>query len=101
MCQLPSIRKWVRSVRSSASRMSMCLPRGTTSRTVAPVEVEGGQLRQPELAAAQGGAGQRGVHPLGGQPDGVSFGHATMIRCGSLRRRSAARDLVSVAASPG
>src|SRR3954468_23571495 len=37
MCQLPSIRKCVRRVRSSASRMSRCLPRGTTSRTVAPV----------------------------------------------------------------
>ena len=37
MCQLPSMRKWVRSVRSSASRISRCLPRGTTSRTPAPV----------------------------------------------------------------
>jgi hypothetical protein len=42
-------------------------------------QVEGGQLGQPELAAAQGRAGQGGMHPLRGQPDGVSLGHATSL----------------------
>ena len=37
-------------------------------------EVEGRQLRDPELAAQQRRAGQGGVHPLGRQPHGVSSG---------------------------
>ena len=79
MCQLPSIRKWVRSVRPSPSRISRCLPRGTTSVTVRAGQVEGGQLGEPELAPAQRRAGQRGVHPLRGQPDGVSLGHGSSL----------------------
>jgi hypothetical protein len=44
-------------------------------------QVEGGQLGEAELAAAQRRAGQRGVHPLRGQPDGVSLGHAPSVPC--------------------
>ena len=79
MCQLPSMRKWVRSVRSSASRISRCLPRGHDLADRGAGQVEGGQLGDAELAAAQRAAGQRGVHPLRGQPDGVSLGHASSV----------------------
>jgi phage shock protein A len=49
-------------------------------------QVEGRQLGDAELAAAQAAAGQRGVHPLRGQPHGVSLGHSTMIPVGGLSR---------------
>ena len=79
MCQLPSIRKCVRRVRPSASRMSRCLPRGDDLADRRAGQVDGGQLRDAELAPAQRRAGQRGAHPLGGQPDGVSLGHAVPV----------------------
>jgi phage shock protein A len=44
-----------------------------------PGQVDGRQLRDAELTAAQRAAGQRGVHPLRGQPDGVSFGHPSSV----------------------
>ena len=46
---------------------------------VAAGEVERRELGEPELTPAQGRTGQRGVHPLRGQPDGVSLGHAASV----------------------
>jgi uncharacterized Zn-finger protein len=47
-------------------------------------EVDRGQLGDPELAAGQRRAVQRGVHPLRCQPDGVSLGHVAILPGGEV-----------------
>ena len=62
------------------------LPAGHDLAHRGAAQVEGGQLRDAELAPAQRAAGQRGVHPLRGQPHGVSFGHASSVPGGRVDR---------------
>ena len=73
--QLPSMRKCVCRVSPPSNRVSMCLPRETTSSTLAAGQVDRRQRGHPEVADGQRPAGQRRVHPPGGQPDGVALRH--------------------------
>jgi hypothetical protein len=45
-----------------------------------PGEICGGEARHTEVGPGQGLSGESGVQALGGSPDGVSFGQASMMR---------------------
>ena len=79
-------------VKSLANRNSWCLPRDTTSRTVDPGQVGGGQRGHPELRAGQLPAGQHLVQSLAGPPDRVSFGHVIIVAAALSRSRSVAPE---------
>ena len=74
-------------------RVSRCLPRLATSSTVRPVEVGGRVAAGPESRCAPAGRPrQRLIQPPPRQPDGVAFGHVSIVPRQRDRRRRHARS---------
>ena len=78
-------------------RVSMCLPRATTSVTGRPVRSAVACCGHPEVEAGQHPPGERVVHALARQPHGVSLGHRPILP--RLTRR--ARRLRAAEQRPG